>query len=197
MSQVVFPRQRYDGDHSCTLWHIAARSKGTLGTSCAPWYMPNRTEGKTVKGLPQLVFWPSQPKTAKKPLTNPQKPHLPRCTTALLDSVLHRCLFCSFIASPCWSSGPQVAAPFLPLRCAPFSSAWLDLAQLSSCGLGSIQWDWESPHEAIPCRCCHPTPIDLCFAAFLSAPHPLTALWRKGQRQRRDQTHRGTSQHSY
>lgn len=106
-------------------------------------------------------------------------------------------LFCSFIASPCWSSGPQVAAPFLPLRCAPFSSAWLDLAQLSSCGLGSIQWDWESPHEAIPCRCCHPTPIDLCFAAFLSAPHPLTALWRKGQRQRRDQTHRGTSQHSY
>lgn len=62
-------------------------------------------------------------------------------------------------------------------------SARLGWTGLSSAPVGWAPFGWTGghPHQSIPCWCCHPTPIDLRFAAFLSAPHPLTTLQRKVQ----------------
>lgn len=154
--------QRHFRDFLCTLAHN---------------HQEQRQDGEGARGLPQLVFCPFQPKTAK----NNDKPKKatsskPGRVAALLGSVLHRCLFCSLTASPHWSTVPQAATPFQLLL-----SAQLGWTGLSSAPVGWAlsSWTGSQPHQPIPHWCCHPTPIDLRFAAFLSAPHPPTALWRK------------------
>lgn len=122
----------------------------------------------------------SPPKTATD---NDKSPKATSSKSGHVAALLAQfCIGACSAVSPRWRPVPQAVAPFLQLCCTPFSSARVGLAQLSSSGLGSLQLDWSHPHQPIPGWHCHPTPINLHFTAFPSAPHPLTALWRKVQR---------------
>lgn len=123
--QFGFPRQRYNGNHSSTLWH-SQEQRHFRAHSCAPWHMAIVDKGNTVRGQGgshSLCSAPPHPKQ-QQTMTNPQKLHLPSQAMSLL----------------CWLSFAQV--PVLQFHHAGGQSHRLLLLSYSSAALLSAQRGW-------------------------------------------------------
>lgn len=143
--------------------HLASPDKGNMGT--IPIHSPRghqeqRQDGKR-NPMANISHIP-QPETMKASDKSPES----GCATALLGSVLHRCL-CRCFSHPA-ALVLQVASAFPTLLLPPFSSAQLAQAQLSYCQWGSPQLDlgsspslWQGLHwlcwfsPAVDERWCH------------------------------------------
>lgn len=137
-----------------------------------------RNKGRIAGELPWLTFPTPASLKQRKPVTN--KSPESGCTTALLGSVLCRCLCCC-------SSRPtglvlQVTAALPTILPPPFSSAQLAKAQFSCCQWGSPPLDWVSvppvlpPWHLLPWLCWFSPAV---VAAVPSAPSPVAEIQRK------------------